>query len=307
MKREIIKNKRSGYMLIEIIVSLGIFSVVAVLSTTALLSIVDANSKAQAVKSVIDNLAVAVENMSRVMRVGSSYSCSADGVTPGSLGAGCTHGSTLINFTSQEGANVTYRLNGSSIQRIYRLSGNTETTNLTAPEVTVNSLKFYIFGSNPDNTTADGQPRVLMVISGTATSSANAVSNFTIQTTVTQRQPDNATNAQANINNGSVVGAPAITVGSTPNPPDALIFTNMCGTSINLYWSETDNSVVGYNVYRNGAKRTSVNGGMNTSYTDDVTTGTPYSYSVTAVSAGGGESSPTNAETYPVTFYDCPQ
>lgn len=57
------------------IVSLGIFAVVAVIAVGALLKITDANKKAQTLKSSINNINFAMESMSREIRMGSNYYC----------------------------------------------------------------------------------------------------------------------------------------------------------------------------------------------------------------------------------------
>ncbi len=67
-------NKR-GFTLVEMIVSLAIFSIVATVSLGALVSIVSANKKAQTLQSTITNLNFALESMSRDMRVGGKYHC----------------------------------------------------------------------------------------------------------------------------------------------------------------------------------------------------------------------------------------
>lgn len=68
-------NSKRGFTLVEIIVSLGIFAVVATVALGALIKIVDANRKAQTLQSAITNLNFALEAMSREMRVGTKYYC----------------------------------------------------------------------------------------------------------------------------------------------------------------------------------------------------------------------------------------
>ena len=64
-----------GFTLIEIIISLGIFMVVAVVAIGALISIIDANKKSHTSNTVIVDLGLAVESFSRELRVGSAYYC----------------------------------------------------------------------------------------------------------------------------------------------------------------------------------------------------------------------------------------
>ena len=55
------------------IVSIAIFTVVALVAVGALLKVVDANKKAQSLKTSINNLNFALDSISREMRVGSNY------------------------------------------------------------------------------------------------------------------------------------------------------------------------------------------------------------------------------------------
>ncbi|MFA5987507.1 MAG: type II secretion system protein, partial [Candidatus Paceibacterota bacterium] len=73
MKRKI--NKKAGFTLIEIMVSVAIFSVVMLIAIGALLSVNDSNRKARALRVVMDNLNFAVEDMSKKMRTGSDFYC----------------------------------------------------------------------------------------------------------------------------------------------------------------------------------------------------------------------------------------
>lgn len=70
---KITQNK--GFTLVEIIVSLAVFSIVAVVALGALLKIVDTNKKAQTLEASLTNLDYALESMSRELRVGSVYHC----------------------------------------------------------------------------------------------------------------------------------------------------------------------------------------------------------------------------------------
>ncbi len=69
-----------GFTLIEVMVSLAIFSVVAVVAAGALLRILDSNKKAQSIQAAITNLNFALESMSRELRTGTKYQCNSIGV-----------------------------------------------------------------------------------------------------------------------------------------------------------------------------------------------------------------------------------
>jgi len=103
-------TRTSGFTLVEMIVSLGIFSIVATVSLGALVKIVSANKKAQTLQSSITNLNFALDAMSRELRTGRSFRCE-----PGSsygykgdamTGTDCPGGNPLQN---SENAVIAFR------------------------------------------------------------------------------------------------------------------------------------------------------------------------------------------------------
>lgn len=82
---------KSGFTLIEIIVSLALFAVVAVVALGAVTKIISANEKAQTIQAALTNLNFALESMSREMRVGSVYNCSSGTTVP-------AYNSSLISY-----------------------------------------------------------------------------------------------------------------------------------------------------------------------------------------------------------------
>src|ERR1035437_536037 len=82
----ITKNKnqknslKKGFSLVEMLVAVGIFMSIMTIAISSLISIIGANKKAQAIKSTIDSVTFAVENISRDMRMGIDYECSLDNV-----------------------------------------------------------------------------------------------------------------------------------------------------------------------------------------------------------------------------------
>ncbi|MBL7045637.1 MAG: prepilin-type N-terminal cleavage/methylation domain-containing protein [Parcubacteria group bacterium] len=187
------KNKKRGFTLIEMVVSMAVFSVVMLIIVGSLLALVDANKKAQAVKSVMNNLNFALENMSRNIRVGYTYHCSSVATVPPNIGVpnGCSGGGPLLAFEAYDGNSATdtdqviYRLNGTQIEK--SSNGGASFVGITAPEVNITNMAFYVTGSSAFDTK---QPRVVITISGTAGISTKAVTSFNIETTVSQRLLD---------------------------------------------------------------------------------------------------------------------
>lgn len=66
---------KRGFTLVEMIVALMIFSMVAVVALAALVKIIDANRKAQTIQDAVVNMSFVMESMTRELRTGSVYYC----------------------------------------------------------------------------------------------------------------------------------------------------------------------------------------------------------------------------------------
>jgi prepilin-type N-terminal cleavage/methylation domain-containing protein len=181
-----------GFTLIEVLVSVSIFAMTMLVATGAVFSIVDANKKTHTLKSVMTNLNFALESMVRDIRVGFRYSCDGGGDCTGSPGTtfrfkanrdvdgggyNVADGNDMITFA---------RVLDDGRGRIQKTVG-ASTYFITAPEIDVETLGFYVIGTatSPDTR----QPKVVMLIKGAA-GTGNTRSNFNIQTTVSQRPID---------------------------------------------------------------------------------------------------------------------
>ncbi len=188
-------NASSGFTLVEMLIAFGIFAVIMVMAVGSLLSIMQANYKAQTLKSVVNNLHFAFENITRNLRTGYGYHCDSEGdLGRGKLAqpADCQNApSSSIAFKGSDGRVMSYRQNGSVIERAivsdYPDLINGAYVPITAPEVTVDQLQFYVAGSNSDD---KYQPRVLILAHGSMKGKGKVPSEFTIQTLVSQRVLD---------------------------------------------------------------------------------------------------------------------
>lgn len=187
-----------GFTLIELIVSIGLFSVVMMISVGALLSLVEANRKARALQSVMNNLNVTLDGMVRAIRMGAAYNCGTEGV-PGSGGGDCGY---LGAPTPESGTMFSFAPFGSSASavnerwvyyfedgRIYRSEeGGANSIEVTAPEVVIEDMDFYLTGSARRN---GDQPKLVIVIKGIAGGDRLKTSaTFYIQATAVQRSLD---------------------------------------------------------------------------------------------------------------------
>lgn len=69
------KKNQAGFTLIEMIVSLAIFSISVTITIGALLVLIASNQKLQGEQSVMTNLAFAMDSMTREIRTGTNYYC----------------------------------------------------------------------------------------------------------------------------------------------------------------------------------------------------------------------------------------
>jgi prepilin-type N-terminal cleavage/methylation domain-containing protein len=188
-----------AFTLIEMMVSVTIFAIVMMIGVGALLSLVETNKRAEAIHQVMSSLSAALESMSRTIRVGSSYHCETNVSPTPTLEALSTPkdcdqniGGLLLAVESQYGSKlnlndqVVFRLQGGKLERSLEAGHDTSWVDLTSPEVTIDSFRFYVLGTAPN----DGlQPRAIITIKGTI-QLPKGPTTFLVQTTVVQRLID---------------------------------------------------------------------------------------------------------------------
>lgn len=74
-----IKNKKSGYTIIETMIAVSLFLVVIMSGMNTLLSANSASNKTAKMRSIMDNLSFIMEDISRNMRTGYNYHCGETG------------------------------------------------------------------------------------------------------------------------------------------------------------------------------------------------------------------------------------
>ncbi|OGG74558.1 hypothetical protein A3A37_00700 [Candidatus Kaiserbacteria bacterium RIFCSPLOWO2_01_FULL_52_36] len=189
-------NMKRGFTLVEMIVAVGLFAVVMLVSVGALLSLSGANRKAQALQSVMNNLNIALDGTVRSIRMGSNYHCGSGNLM---LTQDCQNGDTVLALESFGGSP-----SNPSDQWIYRFdtdgtycgrnrickseTGGTPYFAITSPDITIDSMKFYVVGTTRRDTT---QPKVVLTIKGTAgAAKIQTRTTFSIQATAVQRLLD---------------------------------------------------------------------------------------------------------------------
>lgn len=165
-----------GFTLVEIIVSVGLFSVVMLVATSAYLSIITLDKEGRATNELVANLHFTIESMVRNVRTGVSYTC-----------AGAGNGTcSQLSFTDASGQPTTYLLksDGTLGQCVTGSCTSVTAVSLTDSRITITNLLFNVRGVGSGDSV---QPQVLMSIQGTMPSSSNRSVNFTLQTTAAQR------------------------------------------------------------------------------------------------------------------------
>ena len=210
---------QSGFTLVEMIVSLALFSVVITIAVGALLVLIASNERFQEEQSVMTNLSFAIDSMTREIRTGVNYFCdsqdSANGVSAGQRifqngqdlsfepTQDCQNGNSSdrryhgISFveggqsiTGSADTRIVYFFDDTEGKIYRRVSGN-DAQSIVSSGIFIENAEFFVTGSDPlsDGSSEIDQATVSIVIEARETDSA-ADSTYNIQTTVVQRTLD---------------------------------------------------------------------------------------------------------------------
>lgn len=188
-KYKLLNTGWPGFTLIEVMVAVGIFSVVMVVSIGALLSLADANRKTQALQSVLYNLNTSIDGMVRAIRMGSQYQVANGGAELSFLPYGAPSSNAderwIYRWDDTNGDG-----NPDRLVKVYKPQGFTTrvTVPLTGKEVTIDKARFYVDGEDPADLL---QPRVMIILQGKAgADKVKTTTTFSIQASATQRLLD---------------------------------------------------------------------------------------------------------------------
>jgi len=195
-----ISNKKA-FTLIEVVVAVGLFSVVMMVALAIILSVVDNNKKVHSVNVVVDNLNFSIDSMVRDIKTGKYYQCGIKSIIQIGGDSGCSGGPkntaiTLVSTLYDKDRIVRYEFSNG---KIFKSSCDISTTNggatqvvglgctpqteLTSSEITITDAAFYINPGSPGSV----QPSVFVLIKGTSAINPTEASDFTIQTLISQR------------------------------------------------------------------------------------------------------------------------
>lgn len=193
------RKEQKGFSLIEVLVSMALFIVVLTIGVGALMVLISANSKAQNMQAAVSNIQFALDSMAREIRTGNGYYCSSGSETTGdyTVVQDCDKGTYLSIIEGGKSLSagsvnrrIAYRYNASA-QSVERKIGNGIWVSLTDSSVAITSMHFNVSNSaNREDGGNDLQPNATIYISGMITGVGETSTQFTLQTTVTQRTLD---------------------------------------------------------------------------------------------------------------------
>jgi len=215
-------HKQTGFTLIEMIVSLAVFSFVITMSVGALLVLVATNGQLQNEQSVMTNLSFAIDSMTREIRTGTLYFCASaanrNSAISGSGSGGiqmfrdnnnmdteidtttrdCHEGRTSnvqgISFiesgssiTTDAAERIVYFYDASD-EKLYRRISGQPAQSIVSSGIRITNAEFFVTGSSPLDGTGDYvQPTVTVFVEAEDSDSNKP---YQIQTMVTQRTLD---------------------------------------------------------------------------------------------------------------------
>ncbi len=200
--------EQTGFTLVELLVSMSIFTFVSTAAVGSLLVMIDANRKAQQTQTTMSNLSFALDSMTRDIRTGTDYYCTngfgnlppsgsnqTSDCNNGARGFSFNEGgSSLTGAPGCSGSRISYYLDNST-GRIQRRLCTGSWQDLTSSDLTIDTLRFYTTGAHPSNppsgSSDDEAPTVTIIIKGSINDTGGAGdTEVAIQTTVTQRLLD---------------------------------------------------------------------------------------------------------------------
>ncbi len=150
-------DRQAGFTLVELMVSLMIFTIVVLAAVGSLYTVNNASRKVQSMRSVLDNLSFAIESISRTVRTSNSVVCGGSLNISGNpncpFASQATNAMLLVDSTIGVHELVEYRLgyyssgNGTIQKRAQESGVWTNWISLTSPEINIKHLYFYVEGA----------------------------------------------------------------------------------------------------------------------------------------------------------------
>ncbi len=189
---------KKGFTLVELLVALALFGFVVIIVAGVLTTVSESNLSAQISRKTIDNVDFILDDIIREARLGKNYHCSISAINDyndDKNPVDCYNGMNSFALT-QVGTNNLIRYstttyNGLSVIKKEVIEGGTNTvlssTQLSASEISISSLKFYVSGSQKGDSLA---AQVLVTLQAELAQGNKDPVKVNLQTTIVQRDTD---------------------------------------------------------------------------------------------------------------------
>ncbi len=185
-----IKNQKSGFTLIELMVATSIFMMIMLMAMGSIVVSGNASKRTQKLRYAMDNVNFALESMTRSIRMGTNYEETSKGIS-----------FLLDSELDGESQKIEYFLGteGNGYNSLYRSVDGGPEVKIVSSDVNVEKLDFIIKG-NREN---DGSPSVYILMKGTVNIKGQENTSFAIQTMASQRNIEETEVVEdENIDNG---------------------------------------------------------------------------------------------------------
>jgi prepilin-type N-terminal cleavage/methylation domain-containing protein len=198
-----------GFTLIELIMTIAIFTFVIVIATGALFSAQAVNARLEQTQTVLDGVNLSTEMIVRDIRYGSNFYCTTGSSVPiptPSTRLDCSYpsGGSVLVFRPNVGLSgtadktqdrVAYFLSGGILYKTeFPFGAASRTYQITTQDVTINQLAFFAKGaqSSFDSSVDFNQPLITVTIAGVTIPAKRTLQpvRFTIQTSASTRTLD---------------------------------------------------------------------------------------------------------------------
>lgn len=223
-------SRQSGFTLIEMLVSLSLFTVIITITVGSLLVLVNSNRELASSQSLMDTVAFSLDSMTREIRTGRAYFCGSvnnknaaasgyhmfregggppnrheeisNNVNPCPTGRGNfrIHGVSIIeaddSITGTGSNRILYYYEASPSSapdtpgRLMRRIGNNPAESILSSSINVTDADFFVTGTDRLVSGSDNTEQPTVTVLIEAVAIDNPADIITLQTTVTQRELD---------------------------------------------------------------------------------------------------------------------
>ena len=160
-------KKKKGFGLIELIVALGIFSIIMAITAGGFIRFLKTQRQTSSFAFVNNTLSVVLEQMAKEMRTGKNFS---------------TSGASCLSFVNSKNANITYYLENGTVKRGPDCSSG---QGITGNKVSVGYLTFIVSNNQSGS---NYPPRITILIGANPNNEYASIYSVNLQTTVSSRR-----------------------------------------------------------------------------------------------------------------------